>query len=330
MSTQWAEKIQLESNVKKQPELPKFAYFKGSVVPYADARIGLLTHALNYGTAVFGGLRGHWNEAEQELFVFRPLDHFRRFVDSARLLRMDLGQSPSGLWAGLRALLRKQETRTDCYIRALAFYGDETLGVRLHGLTPEVSIVALPFGHFVANDDNAHASISSWQRISDNVLPARGKIAGGYVNSALAKTDAQLAGFDEALVLNDDGHVCEGSVENLFVVRGGVVVTPPVTQDILEGITRRSVIELLRQDLGIEVVERPIDRTEVYLADEVFLTGTGVQIVAVTRVDHRAIGTGRMGEITSRLRPALAAVVRGQDPKHRDWCAPVFREGTKG
>ena len=160
-------------------------------------------------------------------------------------------------------------------------------------------------------------------------MPARGKIAGGYVNSALAKTDAQLAGFDEALVLNDDGHVCEGSVENLFIVRGGVVVTPPVTQDILEGITRRSVIQLLRQDLGIEVVERPIDRTEVYLADEVFLTGTGVQIVAVTRVDHRAIGTGKMGEITSRLRPAMAAVVRGRDPKHREWCAPVFREGAK-
>jgi branched-chain amino acid aminotransferase len=189
--------------------------------------------------------------------------------------------------------------------------------------------VAMPFGHFVANDDNAHAGISSWQRISDNVIPARGKIAGGYVNSALAKTDAQLAGFDEALVLNDDGHVCEGSVENLFVVRGGVVITPPVTQDILEGITRRSVIQLLRQDLGIEVVERPIDRTEVYLADEVFLTGTGVQIVAVTRVDHRAIGTGRMGEITGRLRPAMAAVVRGKDKKYRDWCAPVFRDAAK-
>jgi branched-chain amino acid aminotransferase len=198
--------------------------------------------------------------------------------------------------------------------------------VRLHGLKPEVSIVALPFGHFVPNDDDAHACISSWQRISDNVLPARGKIAGGYVNSALAKSDAQLAGFDEALVLNDDGHVCEGSVENLFVVRGGVVATPPVTEDILEGITRRTVIQLLREDLRVEVVERPIDRTEIYLAEEVFLTGTGVQTVAVTRVDHRPIGSGRMGEITRRLRPALADVVRGRDARHRDWCAAVFRD----
>jgi branched-chain amino acid aminotransferase len=326
MATEWIGKNQLDVPARQQPALPDLAFFRGRVVPYSDVRLGLLTHALNYGTAVFGGLRAFWSEEEKELFVFRPLDHFRRFRDSARLLRMELPHTPVDLWAGLRELLRKQGTRTDCYIRALAFYGDETLGVRLHGLNPEVGIVALPFDHFVPNAENAHAGISSWQRISDNVLPARGKIAGGYVNSALAKSDAQLAGFDEALVLNDDGHVCEGSVENLFVARGGVVVTPPVTQDILEGITRRTVMQLLREDLGVEVVERPIDRTEVYLADEVFLTGTGVQIVAVTRVDHRPIGTARMGEITSRLRPVLAGVVRGRDPRHRDWCAPVYRE----
>jgi branched-chain amino acid aminotransferase len=325
MATQWTEKSQLvESPARGQRALPELAFFRGRVVPYTDVRLGLLTHALNYGTAAFGGLRAFWNEDEKELFVFRPLDHFRRFVDSARLLRMELPHSPEDLWTGLRELLRKQGTRTDCYIRALAFYGDETLGVRLHGLQPEVSIVALPFGHFVPNADNAHACISSWQRISDNVLPARGKIAGGYVNSALAKSDAQLAGFDEALVLNDEGHVCEASVENLFVARGGVVATPPVTQDILEGITRRTVIQLLREDLGVEVVERPIDRTEVYLADEVFLTGTGVQIVAVTRVDHRKVGTGSMGEITARLRPALADLVRGRSARSRGWCAPVY------
>ena len=333
MATQWMEKNQLDTagaNAAKAPKLPELAYFRGKVMPYSEVRLGLLTHALNYGTAVFGGLRAFWNEEEKELFVFRPLDHFRRFLDSARLLRMELASTPAELWLGLRDLLRQQGTRTDCYIRSLAFYGDETLGVRLHGLTPEVSIVAMPFGHFVQNDENAHACISSWQRISDNVLPARGKIAGGYVNSALAKSDAQLAGFDEALVLNDDGHVCEGSVENLFVVRGGVVVTPSVTQDILEGITRRTVIQLLREELGATVVERPIDRTEVYLSDEVFLTGTGVQIVAVTRVDNRPIGSGRMGETTKRLKPLMADVVRGRIAKHREWCAPVYREEAKG
>jgi branched-chain amino acid aminotransferase len=330
MATQWTEKDSAAAPAPKAPALPAYAYFRGRVVPYGDVRLGLLTHALNYGTAVFGGLRAFWNEEEQELFAFRPLDHFRRFCDSARLLRMELPHTPEQLWHGLRDLLRKQETRTDCYVRALAFYGDETLGVRLHGLRADVGIVALPFGHFVKNDDDAHACISAWQRISDNVLPARGKIAGGYVNSALAKSDAQLAGFDEALILNESGHVCEGSVENLFVVRGGVVVTPPVTQDILEGITRRTAIQLLREDLGVEVVERPIDRTEIYLAEEVFLTGTGVQLVAVTRVDHRPIGSARMGEITRRLRPALADVVRARDPRHRSWCLPVYSEGARG
>jgi branched-chain amino acid aminotransferase len=298
-------------------------------MPYADARLGLLTHALNYGTAVFGGLRGYWSEEEKELFVFRPLDHFRRFRESARLLRMDLELSEADLWEGLRSLLRAEALRTDSYIRALAFYGDEALGVRLHDLTPEVSLVAFPFGRYIENEEDAHVSISSWRRVSDNVLPARGKIAGAYVNSALAKSDAQLAGFDEALVLNDSGHVCEGSAENVFVARGGVVATPPVSEDILEGITRRSVMQLLREDLAVEVVERPIDRTEVYLADEVFLTGTGAQVTAVTQVDHRAVGSGRMGPITGRLRQLFFDVVRGRSARRRDWCAPVWKEASK-
>jgi branched-chain amino acid aminotransferase len=217
-----------------------------------------------------------------------------------------------------------EDQPADCYIRALAFYGDETVGVRLHGLTPEVSIVAFPFGRYIENEEAAHACISSWHRVSDNVLPARGKIAGSYVNSALAKSDAQLAGFDEALVLNESGHVCEGSAENVFVVRGRVAATPPVSEDILEGITRRTVLQLLREDLGVEVAERPIDRTEVYLADEVFLTGTGAQITAVTRVDHREVGAGRMGEVTRRLRQLFFDVVRGRSPRHRQWCAAVW------
>jgi branched-chain amino acid aminotransferase len=293
---------------------------------YAEARVGLLTHALNYGTAVFGGLRGYWNDDEQELFVFRPLDHFHRLRDSAHLLRMNLVHTEADLWKGLKSLLRTEDARADVYVKALAFYGDESIGVRLHDLTPEVSLVAFPFGRYVENEENAHVCISSWQRVSDNVLPARGKIAGAYVNSALAKSDAQLAGFDEALVLNDSGHVCEGSAENIFIVRGGVVVTPPVSEDILEGITRRTVIQLLREDLGVEVAERPIDRTEVYLAEEVFLTGTGAQITAVTRVDHRPVGSGLLGEITGRLRPLFFDVVRGRVAAHREWCAPVWSD----
>jgi len=297
------------------------------VVPYAEARVGFLTHALHYGTAVFAGLRGYWNEDEEELFVFRPLDHFRRFLQSARLLRMELDFTEASLWEGLRGLLRKEGLRTDCYIRPLAFYADEAVGVKLHGLTPEVGIVAFPFGRYIANEEGAHATISSWRRGGDNVLPARGKIAGSYVNSALAKSDAQLAGFDEALVLNEGGHVCEGSAENVFVVRDGVAATPPVSEDILEGITRRTVMQLLREELGVEVVERPIDRTELFVADEVFLTGTGAQISAVTRIDHRAVGTGQIGQVASRLRALYFDVVRGRSRAHRAWCAPVYAGG---
>ena len=331
MTTQWTEKKdQLDTGVPHGGHaLPRFAFFRGRVVPYAEVRLGLLTHALNYGTAVFGGLRAYWNDDEEELFVFRPLDHFRRFLDSASLLRMELPHTEADLWDGLRRLLREEGARADYYVKALAFYGDETIAVKLHGLTPEVSLVTFPFGRYIENDEGAHVCISSWERVDDNVLPARGKIAGAYVNSALAKTDAQLAGYDEALVLNSNGHVSEGSAANVFVVRGGVAVTPPVSEDILEGITRRSLIQLLREDLGVEVVERPIDRTEVYLADEVFLCGTGVQITAVTRVDHRAVGTGRQGEITARLRALFFDVVRGRVARHRHWCAPVWRDAGR-
>jgi branched-chain amino acid aminotransferase len=327
MATQWTETDQLDMATTPSPSVgPRFAFFRGRVMAYSEARVGLLTHALNYGTAVFGGLRGYWSEDERELFVFRPLDHFHRLRDSARLLRMDLEHSEADLWEGLKSLLRAEDARTDIYVKALAFYGDEALGVRLHDLTPEVSLVAFPFGRYVENDESAHVCVSSWQRVGDNVLPARGKIAGAYVNSALAKSDAQLAGFDEALVLNQSGHVCEGSAENVFIVRGGVVVTPPVSEDILEGITRRTVLQLLREDLGVEVAERPIDRTEVYLADEVFLTGTAAQITAVTRVEHRAVGSGRLGPVTGRLRRLYSDVVRGRVARHRSWCAPVWSD----
>ena len=313
---------------RKNLATPQWAYLDGKVVPYGDARFGLLTHGLNYGTGLFAGIRGYWNADEQQLFVFRPEDHFRRFRDSGRLLRMDLAFSARELTDGLLALLRAEGYREDCYIRPLAFYGDQSIGVRLHGLTPVVGMSAVPFGSYLGREDGAHAMFSSWTRVSDNVIPARGKIAGSYANSALAKTDAVLAGFDECLMLNENGHLCEGSVENVFVVRNGVVLTPPVTDDVLEGITRATVMHLLRADLGQTVVERSIDRTEVYLADEVFFTGTGAEVTPVTRVDHRDIGNAKIGPIATALRSAFFDTVRGKTPNYRAWCEPVFVEAA--
>jgi len=306
--------------------LPGHAFFRGRIVPYADARIGVLTHGLNYGTGVFAGLRGYWNADAQELFLFRPREHFQRFLESARLLDMTLPHSPESLTDAAVELLRAELYREDCYVRPLAFYADESIGVRLHNLTAEVSIAAIPYGRYVENDQSLHATVSSWRRVDDTMIPPRGKIAGSYVNSAFAKTDAQRAGFDEAIVLNQDGHVSEASAANVFLVRKGVAITPPVTDNVLEGITRRSVTELLSRELGVAVVERSIDRTEITLADEVFFCGTGVQIAAVTRVDHRPIGSGRMGPVVSALRDVFFDVARGRRADYRSWCHPVYAD----
>ncbi len=305
--------------------LPKFAFFNDRIIPYSDAKVGVLTHTLNYGTGAFGGVRGYWNGEAEELYVFRPREHYLRFLNSARLLCMELPYRPEDLIQATLDLLRAENHRTDCYIRPLAYFSDEIIGVRLHNLHAAVSIASFPFGSYVANEEDLHATISSWRRVDDNVIPPRGKIVGSYVNSAFAKTDAQRAGYDEAIVLNQNGHISEGSAENFFMIRNGVATTPTITENVLEGITRRTIMHLLREDLGIEVVERPIDRSEVYLAEEAFFCGTGVQMAAITRVDHRPIGSGKIGPVTARLRKLYFDVVRGRVAKYLEWCAPVYQ-----
>ena len=307
-------------------ELPIHAFFQGKIVPYSEAKVGVLTHGLNYGTAVFGGLRGYWNAEKEQLYLFRPLDHYRRFLASTRLMLMEFDQTPESLMQLTIDLLRADDYRCDIYVRPLAYKSDEIIGVKLHDLHDELTIAAMPFERYLTNDTNAHVTFSSWRRVDDNMIPARGKIAGAYANSALIKTDAVRAGFDEALVLTQDGHVSEGSAMNIFMVREGVMVTPPITENILEGITRRSVIELVRQEIGMPVVERQIDRTEVYLSDEFLMTGTAAQITAVTRVDFRQIGTGKMGPITTRLRELFFDIVHGRNAKYRHWNVPVYAQ----
>jgi branched-chain amino acid aminotransferase len=306
--------------------LPNFAYFQGKIVPYADAKVGVMTHALNYGTGCFAGIRAYWNPEEEQLLVFRPHDHYRRFRQSASLLLIDLGLTEEDLTNITLELLRTEGYRSDTYIRPLAYKSEEIIGVRLNDLKSDVTIFALPFGRYVDNEEGAHVTISSWRRISDNTIPARGKITGAYVNSAFAKTDALVAGYDEAIVLNRDGHIAEGSAENIFMLRDGVVITPPVTDNVLEGITRRTVITLVRDELGVEVQERSIDRSELYLADELWFTGTGVQIAAITHIDHRPVGGAKMGPLVSDLRDLYFDVVRGRVAKYRHWNTPVYVE----
>lgn len=302
----------------------RFAYFDGRILPIEEAKVSVMTHALHYGTAVFGGMRGYWNAEQEQLFIFRPHDHFKRFLQSGKLLRMELNYTPTELTDILVSLLRAEAYRENCYIRPLAYVSTPTIGVRVHDLDSAVTIFAMPFGSYIANEEGAHVAFSAWRRVDDNAIPARGKIAGAYVNSAMSSTDVRLAGYDEALVLNDDGHVSEMSSANFFIVRDGVAITPPVQSNVLEGIVRRSVIQLLRDEVGVPVLERNIDRSEVYVADEAFMCGTGVQICAISRIEHRTIGAGGMGDITGRLRALFFDVVAGKVERFRSWLSPVY------
>ena len=300
-------------------DLSKHAFFEGKIVPLADAKISIATHGFLYGTAVFGGMRGYWNEEKKRLFVFRPHDHYRRLLHSARMMAMQSEYDEESLIQITLDVLRTDHWQQDVYFRPSFYKSDLGIGVRLHDLKDEFCIFVIPFEKYVKNDTNAHVTISSWRRIDDNMIPARGKVSGAYANSALIKTDANRAGFDEALVLDQNGHLSEGSAMNIFMVRNGKLITPPVTDNILEGITRRSIMELARNELGLEIEERSIDRTEAFICEELFMTGTAAQVVAVTKIDHRPVGIGTMGPITAKLRQLFDDVVRGKNPKYESW-----------
>lgn len=301
-----------------------WAFFRGEFVPLRDANINVMTHGFNYGTAVFEGIRAYWNAEEGQLFALELVAHYERIRASAGLLMMEVRQSPRELAEITVDLLRRDGLREDAYVRPIIYKSSETIGVRLHNLDADITIFAVPFGQYIDTEDGIRAQVSTWRRTDDNAIPARGKITGAYVNGALAKSEAQLNGFDEAILLNADGHVSEGSAENLFIVRNGVLVTPPATDNILEGITRRRLMEIARADFGIEVVERSIDRTELYGADEVFLCGTGAQISPVIEIDRRMIGNGRPGPVTRDLTRTYFDAVRGRAPAYRDWLTPVY------
>ena len=304
-------------------DLSKHAFFEGKFVPLSDAKVNIATHAFLYGTSVFGGMRAYWNEEKKRLFVFRPYDHFRRLLHSARMMSMQTSYDEESLIQITLDLLRMDNWREDIYFRPTFYKADLGIGVRLHDVSDQFSIFVTAHEKYVKNDSNAHVTFSSWRRIDDNVIPARAKVAGAYVNSSLIKSDALQAGFDEALVLDQNGHVSEGSAMNVFMVRDGMLVTPPVTDNILEGITRKTVIELARRELGIEVVERSIDRTEVYVAEEMFFTGTAAGVTIITKVDHRPVGGGKPGPVATKLRDLLEDAVRAKNSRYEHWNVAV-------
>ncbi|MCJ7622106.1 MAG: branched-chain amino acid transaminase [Anaerolineaceae bacterium] len=306
--------------------MPQFAFFEGKIVPLEQAKISIMTHAFNYGTACFEGIRAYWNTEEKQLLVFRLPEHYERLRQSTHIMMIDLKYNVEELCGLTVKLLRKEAYQEDTYIRPIAYKSGFKVEVKLSDLEDDFTIYTVPFGRYIEKEEGADVTISSWRRIDDNAMPPRGKITGVYASSALSKTEAVMNGFDEAIVLNNDGHVSEGSAENIFIVRDGKLITPPVTENILEGVTRSTVMQITREMLGLQTIERPIDRTELYVADEAFFCGTGVQVAAITSVDRRPVGDGKMGLVVSKIRELYFDIVRGRVQRYRHWCTPVGKD----
>jgi branched-chain amino acid aminotransferase len=299
------------------------AYFEGQYVPLRDAKVSIMTHAFMYGTATFEGIRGYWNAEQETLYLLFLREHVERIRNSAKMLLMEDLPSADELEEIVLETVRRNDLHEDVYVRPSFYKSTRAIGVRLHHLEHELYVITTPFGNYLDIEKGVRIMTSTWRRNADEALPARGKIVGGYVNMAFQKSEAELNGFDEALVLTPDGHASEASAANLFVVRDGVLLTPPVSDDILEGVTRRAILTLAK-DAGIPVEVRSIDRSELYVCDEVFLVGTGVQVSPVVEVDHRAVGTGQVGPIARQISEAYFRAVRGNDPAYAtDWLTAV-------
>ncbi len=306
--------------------LMEYAFFEGKFVPIEEANINIKTNSFHYGTAIFEGLRAYWNEEHQQLYILFVQEHYERLLKNAKALFMELPYTAEELVDITRELLIKNNIREDVYIRPIVYFKDLALTPKLIGYTPEIAIYTYNFGRYLDTSQGIRVKVSSWRRNDDNSIPARWKVAGAYVNSALAKTEALMAGYDEAILLNSQGYVAEGSGENIFLIRNGRAITPAYNEHILEGITRNAVINLLKNDLVVKVEERPIARSELYVADEIFMTGTAAEITPVIEVDNRKVGTGKIGEITQQLQELYFNAVRGNIERYRSWLTPVYEK----
>jgi len=300
-------------------DIGAFAYFEGAVVPIGDANVSIATHTFNYGTAVFEGIRAYRQTDGSSAILFAR-EHYERLLRNARLLRASVPESADDLVEITRDLLRRNAHDGDAYIRPLVYKSARSIRVKLTGLDDRIGIFTIPLGDYLPTG-GIRVTVSGWQRVSDNAIPARGKISGSYVNAAFAAEDAHAAGYDDAILLTGDGHVAEASAANLFVVSGRDVATPPLTDDVLAGITRSAILQIAR-DADLDVVERRIDRSELYLADEVFLTGTGVQVAPISSIDERPVGSGEV-PISLDIQRRYFAAVRGSDERYAHWLTPI-------
>ncbi|MEX1022590.1 MAG: branched-chain amino acid transaminase [Dehalococcoidia bacterium] len=302
------------------------AFFEGKFVPLAEANINVMTHAFNYGTAVFEGVRGNWNADQGELYLFKVRDHVRRIRQSAKIMRMAIRYSDDELCDIITQAARLSDYREDVYIRPMVYKSSEIVGVRMHDLDDDFLAFVTPFGAYLDPEAGARCATSSWRRVDDTAIPARAKVNGLYVNNAMAKTEAQLNGFDEAIMLNQDGHVSEGSGENIVMIRKGVLITPPASDNILEGITLETALYVAEREFGLKVERRSIDRSELYIADEVFMTGTAAHVTPVTEIDRVAIGDGRPGVVSKQIQDIYFRAITGRLPQYLDWLTPLYQD----
>jgi branched-chain amino acid aminotransferase len=299
------------------------SYFEGKILPSSEAKISIQTHAFQYGTAVFGGIRGYYNENKKNLFVFRIQDHFRRLINSTKIMQLQFHKSPEELAEITLQLLKECGYKQNVYVRPIIYTSSLQLSPRFHDVTANIAIYVLKLDDYLDTTNGLTTCISSWRRIDDTTIPTMSKASGGYVNSALAKSEAVQNGFDEAIFLDSRGLVSEGSAENIFIIRDGSIITPSLESSILEGITRRTIFDLAKH-LGINCTERTVSRSELYVADEIFFSGTGVQVAWVKSVDRRVIGDGKIGPISKKLQDLYFEVVKGENDHFMDWLTPIY------
>lgn len=303
----------------------QYAYLRGEFLPLEDANINIRTHAFLYGTAVFEGIKAYWLPETQEMAIFRVYDHYRRLSQSSHILRLQLPLSIDAMVDITLQLMQKNQCRQDTYIRPIVYKADLRIGpiLKVPDTKDDFCLFTVPMAGYLDTEKGIHVGVSPWRRLDDNAIPARAKVNGAYVNTALAKTDGALCGFDDVVVLTQEGHVAEGSAMNLFLVRNGQLLTSPVSDNILEGITRHSVITLAERELGIPTLCRPLDRTELYIADEAFFVGTATEVAPITKFDHRPVGSGQVGEITRQIQDLYSKVVHGLLPTYEEWVTRV-------
>ncbi len=301
-----------------------YAYFNGEIVPMGEAKVSVATHALHYGTACFEGVRAYWNAEQEQLYLLKLREHFERMTNSWNVLRMRPKESVDDLCHITVELVRKHGYRQDVYVRPLTYKSSHTIKLTLSTLEDAITIYTFPMGNYVDISAGLSVCTSSWRRANSNAMPVRAKVTGAYINSCLAIDDATATGFDETIMLTHDGTVSEASSCNLFILRNGKLSTPALSEDILEGVTRNALIDMIRKEFDMPVEERRIDRTELYASSEIFMCGTGVQVSPVTSVDRRSVGTGKPGPFTMKLQKLYLSACRGENEAYRDWVTPVY------